>query len=234
MIRVIIRALDVVANSNKLTRRIGIGTRKKIIPSTASEYWSPSTVSAAHIPEANLRRYLERKLLRSFLNEIPIDLDTAADVGCGFGRLTMTLTEFAQETIGYERNAELARIADTLLSDVKIKNVESLFNLPIQDNYFSFVMTFTVLQHLDDAEAQMVISELKRIAKPGSYILLVEETNSLLETYSKWPGIFTAGRTINKYETLMEPLTLIKTAERRVEPTNPDYYTGHYMLFSNT
>src|SRR4030095_15982114 len=107
---------------------------------------------------ANLRNYLEqrdvRRCLEAASRERPVR--AAADGGCGYGRLTPVLGEFAARVTGFEREETLLEEARRLQPGIEWKPIEDLASLPAADGAFDFAMCFTVLQHVNDGVAEKV------------------------------------------------------------------------------
>jgi SAM-dependent methyltransferase len=203
-------------------------------PDSQRHHWSVSEVSDVSGPAALLRNYLEqqdlRRCLRAAAERRP--LRAAADVGCGYGRLTPVLSEFATKVVGFERELDLLRQARTLMPAIDFREAASLDRLPSDPAEFDFVMTFTVLQHMREAEALDVIRELKRVGSGA--VLLVEETDAAFsdgDPATEGAGI-TVGRAVETYAAWMQPLSLILRFPRRIEPGYPRWDVGTYMLFS--
>src|SRR5262249_15251786 len=140
--------------------------------------WTVADVADVAGPAANVRNYLERRDVRRCLRAAASvrPLSRACDVGCGYGRLTMALGEFATHVAGFEREPTFVAEAKRLLPRIEFHQVDTLARLPAATAAFDLAMTFTVLQHLRDDEAQAVCSELKRLAS-GGFVLLTEETD---------------------------------------------------------
>ena len=202
-------------------------------PASDRHRWTVAEVSDVAGPGALYRNYLEqqdvRRCLRAASEAQP--LRSAADVGCGYGRLTMVLTEFAAEVVGFEREAGLLRQARGLMPGIDFREAESLTRLPADASAFEFAMTFTVLQHLRPPEALGVIAELKRVAT--RFVLLVEETDAKLvdgDPAAEGTGI-TVGRDMATYADWMRPWAMTQSFPRRIEPGYPRADVGRYMLF---
>lgn len=197
--------------------------------------WSIPEVSDTAGPAAALRNYLEQSDVRRCLAAAAAigPLQRAADVGCGYGRLTPVLTEFAAEVAGFERESHLAAEAARLVPAAAVHRVESLLQLPARTAAFDFAMTFTVLQHMGDSDARAVVEELKRIASPGS-VLLVEETDPELAVGDpqRPDAGMTRGRPVETYAAWMRPFPLALSFPRRVEPGYERRDVGTYMLFA--
>ncbi|MGA9348249.1 MAG: class I SAM-dependent methyltransferase [Anaerolineae bacterium] len=209
-------------------------------------------VAGVSIPEVNVNSYLARRTIREILAGITQQkhsrLKSAADIGAGYGRLTMVLHEFADEVHAYEREEGLVEVARSLLPELfgtNIHLVSSLADLPAETAKFDFAMTVTVLQHLSDIDAAAALQEIKRVAASG-YVLLVEKTDPAASSYNLKkrladPGTtFSIGRPVVVYQSWMHPFKLLSTSPRVVEPTfgrsankpPQDWMNaGTYMLF---
>lgn len=196
--------------------------------------WTAMGVSDADGPTANVRNYIERRTIRSVLARAAggKKFKRACEVGCGYGRLVMTLTEFSDESVGFEREPQLVEIAKTLLPDVKIVNVESLDKLP-DPGPFDLAMTVTVLQHLTDEHAKRVCAEIRRIVAPGGYALIIEKNAEIGTTKNMTDEaqFISRARSVETYSSYMAPFRLIHTEPRLLEPTYFNKSPGTCMLF---
>lgn len=179
-----------------------------------------------------------KKNLRCYLNLINNNkkINTAAEFGCGYGRMTQVLTEFASEVIGIEREQSFVDEAVRLIPNVTFIQAKDISSKILESDAFDVIITFTLLQHLIDDKAQKVIKEMIRCLKPYGRILICEETD---ETHISGNiddplGRCTIGRTVEKYCKYFKPLVLEFTAPRRIEPTYPRKNTGTYMIFSKS
>lgn len=182
-----------------------------------------------------VRNYIEQMDVRKYLEYVSKQkkIESACEVGCGYGRITMVLREFASNVKGFEREDFFFNEAKRLIPDIKFIKISSLTKLNAESNEYDFVLTFTVLQHLIDSEVNKVINEIKRITKKGGYILLCEETDSKHvsgDTNNPF-GRCTIGRSVETYQNLMAPYKLIKISSRKIEPGYTRKDVGTYMLF---
>jgi SAM-dependent methyltransferase len=202
---------------------------------TERKTWTPSDVVDVSGPPALLRNYLEQRDVREYLQraELTTPITRAYDVGCGFGRLTPVLSEFAPVVVGFEREASLLGTARQLLPLLEFVQVEGLESLPVPDVSAEFVMTFTVLQHMPDPRAEAVIREIARVLAPGGHVLVVEETDPGLEAgdVTHAEAGYTRGRPWSWYQARFAPLQLIRMGPRVIEPGYPRADVGTYMLF---
>ena len=102
--------------------------------------WTPREVVDVDGPRAMLRAYLEQRDVRELTARASTaaPISAACDIGCGFGRLTPVLTEFADRVIGFEREADLLRIARSLQPSIEFRSIDSLSHLPADDASFTF------------------------------------------------------------------------------------------------
>ena len=156
----------------------------------------------------------------------------ACEVGSGYGRMTVVLTEFFDEVVGFEREAHFVEEARRLLPAIRFEEVASLTELPAPDNTFDCVLTFTVLQHLTDRVLTQAAREISRIVKPGGHLLLCEETdpNHRGGAVDDPDDTCTIGRPVPQYEALFPAFMLLDVHPRRIEPTYPRPDVGTFML----
>jgi SAM-dependent methyltransferase len=202
---------------------------------TGRKTWTPTDVVDVSGPPALLRNYLEQRDVREYVQraQMTTPITRAYDIGCGFGRLTPVLCEFAPAVIGFEREASLLATARALLPSLEFVEVATLEALPAPDASAELVMTFTVLQHMPDAQAEAVIREIARVLAPRGHVLVVEETDPTLEAgdVAQAEAGYTRGRPSSWYEARFAPMPLIRMGPRVIEPGYPRADVGSYMLF---
>jgi SAM-dependent methyltransferase len=198
--------------------------------------WTPHEVVDVDGPRAMLRAYLEQRDVRELCASTGTSgqLAAACDVGCGFGRLTPVLTEFARQVVGFERETGLLRIARSLQPSIDFRAIDSLVRLPADDACFNLGLVFTVLQHVPVPEVRAVIDELRRITTPDGHLLLCEETDAALEAGDRAHAHlgYTCGRPVTTYAAWLAPWKLVATKRRSIEPDYPRPDVGTYMLFA--
>jgi SAM-dependent methyltransferase len=205
------------------------------VPEPTWKPWTWEDVVDVPYPAFALRTYLEQADVRAYLHRISEGrrIRSACEVGCGYGRLTVVLAEFASRVAAFERQPEFAAEARRLHPGIDVHRVESLASLPAPSAAFDVVLTFTVLQHLTDAAVVQAIAEIKRLVRPSGFVLACEETDPghLAGDVEDEEGKCTVGRSVSTYEALFSPYRLVATSPRRVEPTYPRPDVGTYMLF---
>jgi SAM-dependent methyltransferase len=181
------------------------------------------------------RTYLEQRDVRRYLSRITDEqrLSAAADVGCGYGRLSPVLSEVCPSVVGIEREPGLVEQAQALWPSIEFRQTPSLSRLPAEAKSFDMALTFTVLQHLVDSVLLQVVAELKRIIRHPGFLLLCEETDERhVSGELTDPSLTcTVGRSVFRYQELLAPMELIETSPRQIEPTYERPNVGTYMLF---
>ena len=142
--------------------------------------WTPDEVVDVDGPRAMLRAYLEQRDVRELCARATggARFGSACDVGCGFGRLTPVLTEFADRVVGFEREPGLLTIARSLQPSIEFRAIEALTRLPADDSSFDFALVFTVLQHVAEPDVHDVLDELRRIVAPVGASVVVRGNRS--------------------------------------------------------
>jgi 2-polyprenyl-3-methyl-5-hydroxy-6-metoxy-1,4-benzoquinol methylase len=197
--------------------------------------WTTSAVSDVIGPADNVRNYLERRMLRTVLNEITRGtlLQSACEVGCGYGRITMLLGEFAKQVVGFEREQTLIDIGSALLPTVQFQCVDNYCNLADKTSeQFDLSMTCAFLQHLTDDDCRMVLQHMRTITQFG-HIILTEKTSAIAVTDRSDDGsvFLSRARTVDAYAALMKPFDLVNVCKRELEPTYHNSEPGSCMVF---
>jgi SAM-dependent methyltransferase len=103
----------------------------------------------------------------------------ALDFGCGIGRLARALAQYFSECVGVDISPTMIRLAQELNHHLPHCNFllnedAGLNSLP--DNYFGFIYTSLVLQHIARPCSHEYLAELIRVLKPaGVFIFQVPE-----------------------------------------------------------
>lgn len=132
--------------------------------------------------------------------------DRAVEIGCGYGRVTPWLSEFATEVIGVDPNEEVLDLTDQYYPHVTTHNSKAQ-NLPFPDNHADLLFTRSVLQHIPQDVVEPAVDEMIRIATDDADILICEATEGdHLECF--------VPRTEEEYNELFEPFSVVNSWER--------------------
>lgn len=98
----------------------------------------------------------------------------ALDFGCGVGRLTRAMSEYFPECCGVDISPTMISTAQELNRDrprcyFQLNEDTQLEHL--QANYFGFIYTSLVLQHIVEPCSHQYIAELVRVLKPGGVLV---------------------------------------------------------------
>lgn len=124
-----------------------------------------------HRSAADVIRELESELHRLEPLGEGISRRRALEIGCGPGRLILPMSQHFDEIYGVDISDEMIRIARERLQSVP--NARFLVNngcdlTLLEDNYFSFVYSYIVFQHIPDKEIVLnYLREIRRVLVPG-------------------------------------------------------------------
>jgi len=114
----------------------------------------------------SLHFWLFKKYLKKYLKTKPNDL--ILDVGCGIGHLLDYLNQFSNNLVGIDADLiSLLYAKKTTSAEYVSSKAEKL---PFKDNTFDKIISFNVLEHIENE--QKVLNEIKRVAKNKAEILI--------------------------------------------------------------
>ncbi len=98
--------------------------------------------------------------------------ETLLEIGFGSGILFLELAERARELHGIEIHDQIQQVTEKMRNEGirPILKRSSVYKMPYEDNTFDCIVSVSTFEHLEDLER--AFREIKRIAKPGSLIVL--------------------------------------------------------------
>jgi 2-polyprenyl-3-methyl-5-hydroxy-6-metoxy-1,4-benzoquinol methylase len=97
------------------------------------------------------------------------DVDPLAlDIGCGVGEFMLLLKDMGFTVEGIDANKEQMQLVDSIGLKGKVANLEN--GLPYKDDQFYLVTCLELIEHI--AMAEVLLDEIKRVLRPGGYLLL--------------------------------------------------------------
>lgn len=104
--------------------------------------------------------------------------DQVLDVGCGAGRLSLSLAEIAGHVTGIDLTPEMLDQAKAHQAELGIANIDwrqgDIQPLPFADGAFSLVITQATFHHLADPAS--VFAEMTRVCARGGRIVVIDLT----------------------------------------------------------
>jgi SAM-dependent methyltransferase len=98
----------------------------------------------------------------------------ALDFGCGVGRLTRALGQYFPECVGVDISPAMITLACDLNRDLpncRFQVNEDIRLKGLPDNYFGFIYTSLVLQHIANPCGHEYIAELVRVLRAGGVLI---------------------------------------------------------------
>lgn len=150
------------------------------------------------------------------------EYDHAVEIGCGYGRVTPWLGEFATQITAVDPNVTVLSIAEEFYPNIETMAATAQ-QLPIASNQADLLFTRSVLQHIPPAEITDAIEEMKRIARDDARILICEATSG--------QGSETAyPRSEREYESFFEPFTLRRSWQRETPAKTREHYRTRLLF----
>lgn len=174
-------------------------------------------------PAFSARLYTEVRQLIDVLDEYKPDPARAQEVGCGYGRLTPWIAEYADETYGIDPNETMVEVASELHPHIDFACI-TLQELDIPDVYFDLVVSWTVLQHIPPDDIGAACSQLARQLGSGGILVACEKT-------SGEGGKRCWARPVGKYDELLSPLQRVDSQQRRIELTDGREDIGEILIY---
>lgn len=97
------------------------------------------------------------------------------DYGCGVGRMSRKLQEAEVKVKGVDVSPNMVMIARKNGVDADALDGK---RIPYEDDTFEGLFVCTVLQHIPDLDLKATVDEIKRVLKPGAFIMLFENCSS--------------------------------------------------------
>ena len=172
------------------------------------------------LPTFSSRLYYEVRSIRHFLGDLHVK--RALELGCGYGRLTPWIADFADEMFMVEPERDLAEETVKLYPTFTLASATA-DKMSFPNKHFGLIVSWTVLQHIPPGKIEQSISEIKRVAEDDATILLAEHTQSTSSP-------ITWGRSIEEYMTLFAPFNLTRHEPRNLEVSLSGFF-GDVMKF---
>lgn len=121
-----------------------------------------------------VQQKVEAPLLMSMFDTRPEQIDSALEIGCGYGEgIAMIQDKFAPRAVtAIDLDSEqVARVQQRYHQDARVEvRVGDATSLEVGQDSFDLVCNFAVFHHIPDWQA--AVAEVFRVLKPGGHFLL--------------------------------------------------------------
>lgn len=220
---------------------------KKYSPENAAKFWSnrlKSTDPLAAVLTYNAPKVInevydlwEKETLKSAL---PKNLKRmkALDIGCGIGRITMTLARLGANVSAVDiSEGMLAYLKRTARREKLLDRINPIHSssteLPFNEQSFDFVTCFGLLEHLPQEVRRKTILEAIRVLKPNGKMFVVVNNDDCIFLKKNYPmksqrgdGYFVSLVGLDRLEKVCKSNRMkVKTIA-----ANPMYALNHYFV----
>lgn len=102
-------------------------------------------------------------------NKIP--KGKALDLGCGLGQYTKFMLDNGFEVTSADISIEALNKLKESLPETETIQLDMSEKLPFEDNQFELIIANLSIHYFDEKTTKQLISEIKRILKPGGYFI---------------------------------------------------------------
>ncbi|MBE6525443.1 MAG: class I SAM-dependent methyltransferase [Thermoplasmata archaeon] len=107
------------------------------------------------------------------IGSVPFDEGSSVlELGCGNGKTLAALRDAGYRVTGVDFSQEAVNASRSLLGEDTDLRCASVLDLPFEDEYFDGVVIFHVLEHITSEQERQASSEIFRVMKPGSRLML--------------------------------------------------------------
>jgi ubiquinone/menaquinone biosynthesis C-methylase UbiE len=123
------------------------------------------------------------------------------DAGCGRGEVLLACARRGAEVAGVDFSEAAVEITRETLAEYPDADIRQgdITDLPWPDDSFDRIQNSDVMEHLDPPQTVPALSELRRVLKPGGFLLVHTAPNRLFKQVA-WPAVGPALRLIGHGE----------------------------------
>jgi len=137
------------------------------------DYWNNKEVGGRIVYDliaALYRRMIIKPALNHFINKSFKQGDKVLHAGCGSGQVDTGFTNTHQVT-GLDLSVNALKLYQKVNPKAQIIH-GSIFEMPVAEHSFDGIYNLGVMEHFTESEIAKILSEFKRVLKPGGKMLL--------------------------------------------------------------
>lgn len=117
-----------------------------------------------------------------------VENKSVIEIGCGAGHGSKFLSQYAKNifTVDLDKNSLDHAKKSNYAANIEYVNANVLEGLPFDDNKFDVAICFQVFEHIHKKNSLRFITEIKRVLKPGSILILTTPNRKIrLQPFQK-------------------------------------------------
>lgn len=162
-----------------------IQTRSRLNSQVESSYDSVAADYAKEFGEELTRKPFDRKMLEWLIEKVN-KLGPICDMGCGPGQVAKYLHSCNAETFGVDLSEEMAKHAKLISPELRFEQGNMLALKKIADDSLGGVAAFYSLVHIQRESMVDVLSEFKRVLRPGGVVLTANHIGTGVVHREEW------------------------------------------------
>ncbi len=114
------------------------------------------------------------------------------DLGCGLGRHSILFLQNGFDVSAFDISDEAIRSITVWAKELGLKpdcKVGDMLSLPYEDHSIDCIISYNVISHSDTAGVNKVVSELRRVLKPGGECYLTLCSKASNGFTQNWPSV---------------------------------------------
>ncbi len=156
----------------------------RTISDVESSYDRVADEYVRRISEELEHKPLDRQLLDRFAAQVQA-IGPACDLGCGPGHVARYLQERGVQVIGVDLSPAMVRCAQRLNPGIEFRQGD-MRSLEVEDGSWGGIAAFYSIIHIPRPEVVVVLSEMKRVLRPGGELLLAFHIGDEILHLDEW------------------------------------------------
>ena len=143
--------------------------------------FSTTEITSHEISSDNV---IHQRLLYAYVKAAELISGNVLELGCGAGRGMELIAQAVDNYTGIDKNSQLLASHQKQYPDFTFLEQNIPPFVGIEDNTYDFVITFQVIEHIEDDD--LFVKEIHRVLKPGGKAIITTPNIKLSLTRNPW------------------------------------------------